>query len=459
MLPINPKIFKAYDIRGVYGQDFDNELAYLLGLAFVELRKKDDDYNPNKKLSIAVGCDMRLSSPLLKENLIRGLITAGADVYDLDLASTPTLYFAVGNNGYDGGIIVSASHNPKEWNGFKLVRAKGVPVSGETGIEFLKEKILENRFIPTAALGKITPITDTLIKEIDYSFRKIDASQIKPFTIVADAANSMGAVYLEKIFERLTKCKLYKLNFDLDGTFPAHEADPLKEENLIQLKKTIIEKKADLGIATDGDGDRIFFVDNRGEIINPAIIRGLLSKIFLEEKMGAKIGYDVRPGKITYDLIKENGGVPIITRVGHSLIKEQMIKEGIYFAGESSGHFYLNTSVGCFEYPTIMILKLLLEFSKFEEPISEHLKQYQKYFSSGEINREVKDKNKIFEKIKKSFPDAQINTLDGVSITYPNFWFNVRGSNTEEKVRLNLEANSKDIMEEKTKEVLNLIEN
>jgi phosphomannomutase len=340
-----------------------------------------------------------------------------------------------------------------------LVRTKGRPVSGETGIEFLREKILENRFIPASTPGKVIPVTDTLVKEIDYSFRKIDISKIKPFTIVADAANSMGAIYLEQIFLRLNKCKLIKLNFDLDGTFPAHEADPLKEENLIELKESVLKNKADLGIATDGDGDRIFFVDDKGDVINPAILRGLLSKIFLQEKNGAKIGYDVRPGKITADLITENGGVPIITRVGHSLIKEQMIKEDIYFAGESSGHFYLNTSIGCFEYPTIMILKLLYEFSQINEPISEYLKQYQRYFGSGEINREVKDKNIIFEKIKNTFSDAQINTLDGVSVTYPDFWFNVRGSNTEEKVRLNLEAISNELMLEKTAAVLALIEN
>lgn len=458
MLTINPKIFKAYDIRGVYGKDFNNELGYLLGQAFVELRKQDDDYIEGKKLKIAVARDMRISSPMLKENLIRGLSDAGADVYDLDLASTPTLYFAVGKNNYDGGIIVSASHNPKEWNGFKMVRSKGGPVSGETGIQFLKEKVLENRFMLSDTPGTVNLISTCLDEEIDFSFSKVDSSTIKPFRVVADAANSMGALYLDKLFSKLPNCELIKLNFELDGTFPAHEADPLKEENVADLRRSVVEQKADLGIASDGDGDRVFFVDDKGETVDPAILRALLSKIFLKDVPGSKIGYDVRPGKITPDLILENGGIPVVTRVGHSLIKEQMIKEGIYFAGESSGHFYLNTEMGCFEYPCIMILKLLAYFSETGPSVSQYLDQYKKYYGSGEINRVVKDKDRVFKKIEETFSDGEINKLDGISVNYTDYWFNVRGSNTEEKVRLNLEAISNELVETKTKEILKLIE-
>ncbi len=458
MLPINAKIFKAYDIRGIYGEDFDNELAFLLGQAFVALREQDSDYNPQVQLEIAVACDMRLSSPLLKDNLIRGLITAGAKVIDLGMVATPTFYFAVGKNNYAGGIIVSASHNPKEWNGFKMVRRGGRPVSGETGIEFLKEKILENKFMPKKQVGQVVTLENTLDEEINFALSQVDLKKIKSLKIVADAANSMGATYLTKLFSHLPQCQLTPLNFNLDGTFPAHEADPLKEENLTQLKHSILNNRADLGIATDGDGDRIFFIDNQGETIPPAIIRGLLAKLFLQDKPGAKIGYDVRPGKITIDLIKEAGGIPVVTRVGHSLIKEQMLKEDLFFAGESSGHFYLNTKYGCFEYPSIMILKLLVEFSEIQEPIGQYVNKYKKYYSSGEINREVDNKETVFEKIKKSFSDGEINTLDGVSVTYPNYWFNVRGSNTEEKVRLNLEAIDETTMKNKTAEILKIIE-
>lgn len=456
MLPINLEIFKAYDIRGIYGQDFDNEMAYLLGLAFVELRKKDSDYKPGAKLQIAVGRDMRLSSPALKDNLIRGLVDAGADTIDLGLVATPTFYFAVAYYKYNGGIMISASHNPKEWNGFKMVRAGGAPVSGETGIEFIKEQIKTNHFIPAAEKGQILFNDSALKDELDYTWSLIDKTKIKNLKIVADSANGMGSTYLEPILKAVPG-EAIPLNFKLDGNFPAHEADPLKEENLEQLKNEIIKKKADFGISTDGDGDRVFFVDNIGETINPAIIRGLLAQSFLTDKPGAKIGYDVRPGKITPDLITAAGGIPVITRVGHSLIKEQMIKENIYFAGESSGHFYFNSAIGCFEFPSLMILKLLIIFSASDLKISEQIKPYKKYFLSGEINREVQDKNSVFASLEKEYSAGDINKLDGVTITYPDFWFNVRGSNTEDKIRLNLEAVSQEIMEKKRDEVLELI--
>ncbi len=456
MLPINPKIFKAYDIRGIYGQDYDNELGYLLGLAYIALRKNDPDYSDDKPLQIVVARDMRLSSPALKENLIRGLTAGGAQVIDIGTVSTPTFYFAVAKYNYDGGIIVSASHNPKEWNGFKIVRSRGMAVSGETGMEFLKEKILENRFIPAETPGTVTTREGLIEEEVEYALQHVDIKKIKPLKIVIDPANSMGATYLEKLFA-VTPGLVFKLNFDLDGTFPAHEADPLKEENLVQLKNAVLAQRADLGIATDGDGDRIFFIDNNGRVINPAIIRGLLAQLFLKEKPGAKIGYDVRPGKITADLIKESGGQPVITRVGHSLIKEQMLKDDIYFAGESSGHFYLKTEFGCFEYPLIMILKLLESFSKLDQSISEFISPYEKYFASGEINRTVEDKEMIIEIIEEKYRDGEINKLDGISVAYNNFWFNVRGSNTENTIRLNLEAVDQKTMEQKRDEILELI--
>lgn len=456
MLTINPEVFKAYDIRGIYGQDFDGELAYRLGLAFVELRREDGDLDANKKMQVAVAADMRLSSPSLKEALVNGLLDAGADVIDLGLAATPTFYFAVGKYNYDGGIMVSASHNPKEWNGFKVVRKKGAPVSGETGITTLKEKIIANNFPLASQRGNLTVRNNILDDELEYTWSLVNKSSLRNFKIVADTANGMGALYLEKLFQDLPGEKIL-LNFSLDGTFPAHEADPLKEENLAELQKTVIERGADLGIATDGDGDRVFFVDNEGKIINQAIIRGLLAKAFLEITPGSKIGYDVRPGQITADLILENGGEPIITRVGHSLIKEQMIKENIFFAGESSGHFYFNSQLGCFEFPSLMILKLLEIFSSSSKLIHEQIKPHQKYFLSGEINRQVADKEAVFGRLKEKYFDGKINNLDGITITYPDFWFNVRGSNTEAKIRLNLEATSQKIMEQKRDEILKLI--
>ena len=456
MLNINPKIFKAYDIRGLYGEDFSNDFAYQLGLAFVALRKNDADFPPDKKLRVAVAADMRLSSPALKKKLLAGLIAGGVEAVDLGEIATPSLYFAVGHYNYDGGIMVSASHNPKEWNGFKIVRSNGLPVSGQNGLEWLRDKILENKLKPAVTPGKVSANSEVLKDELTYAFSLVDKQKIKAFKIVADAANSMGATYLKPLFTDLS-AQLIPLNFELDGNFPAHEADPLKEENMRQLSAAVIKEGADLGIATDGDGDRVFFVDNQGKTIDPAIIRGLLSQIFLKDKPGSKIGYDARPGKITKDMIEEAGGQAVITRVGHSLIKGQMLKEGLYFAGESSGHFFLQGEAGCFEYPPLMILKLLEHFSGLEKDLASYLKVYKKYFHSGEINRVVADSGEIFKKLASKYQDGKISYLDGISVEYPDFWFNVRASNTEAKVRLNLEAINEELMKTKRDEVLALI--
>lgn len=452
-----PEIFKAYDIRGIYGQDFDDNLAYKLGRAYVELRKKDSDYiKSDKRMQIVVGRDMRLSSESIKSSLIEGLLDAGADVVDVNLVSTPSFYFAVANYNYDGGLMISASHNPKEWNGFKVVRAKARPISGDSGLQELLKLVQANKFQPNNGRGELHVLENTLEEEIQHDLKYADIKQIKPLKIVVDTANGMGSLYTEKLFN-LIPPKLIPLNFELDGSFPAHEADPIKEENNKQIKEVILKEKADLGIAIDGDGDRVFFFDNKGQTINQSIIRGLLAKLFLKDRPTSKIGYDIRPGKITEDLIVENGGKPVVTKVGHALIKEQMLQENIYFAGESSGHFYLNAEIGCFEMPPIMILKILQELSQQSSDASTYIQQFNKYHLSGEINSEVRDKKTVLEKLEKKYADGKINKLDGLSITYPNFWFNVRGSNTENKLRLNLEAIKPDIMKAKTEEVLKII--
>ncbi|NCD00660.1 phosphomannomutase/phosphoglucomutase [bacterium] len=453
----NEKIFKAYDIRGVYEEDFNDDFAYYLGLSYAKLRKEE---TKKENLNIVVAKDMRLSSDSLHTNLINGLLDSGVNVIDIGLNSTPTFYFAVASLNYDGGIIVSASHNPAKWNGFKIVRERALPIGEETGLEILKKYINDKNLIKekTQKKGTITENKNVLAEEIDYSLKFIDVNKIKKLRVVIDAANAMGSVYCKNLFKKLP-VELIKLNFDLDGNFPNHEADPLKEENLKQLQEKVIKEKADLGIALDGDGDRVFFMDEKGEVINQSIVRGLLAKIFLQDKPGSKIAYDIRPGKITEDLIIENGGIPVLSRVGHSLIKDQSVKEGVYFAGESSGHFFLNMDIGCFEVPMIVILKLLVEFSQQEKKISEYIKPFKKYFLSGEINSQVEDKEKVLKNIQEKYNDGKINLLDGVSVAYPDFWFNVRASNTEEKIRLNLEAVSENIMKEKTEEVLNIIKN
>jgi len=461
-MPTNPTIFKAYDIRGIYGADLDERTAFNLGIAFSEMRKKELN---KENVTVVVARDMRLSSPQLATSLINGLEANGATVVNIGLASTPTFYFAVADGNYDGGIIVSASHNPAPYNGFKVVRHRSIPVSGETGMMTLRDEVLKLENENTIDVAKTTPEKteeeNVLADQIMHDLTFADIEKINPFKIVADPANSMGAQYLEAVFDHLP-CTLVKMNWELDGSFPNHEADPLKDENLADLQKRVLDEKADFGIATDGDGDRVFFVDNEGELISQAIIRGLLAKIFLAEKPGTKVCYDIRPGRITRDLIEENGGTPILTRVGHSLIKEQTVKEGAYFAGENSGHFFLNLEIGCFEVPVIVILKLLEYFSTEinagrAATIADIIRPYKKYFHSGEINSTVADKDAVIAALIEKYADGELNKLDGITIEYPDFWFNVRGSNTEPKLRLNLEARTKEIMEAKRDEVLGII--
>jgi len=453
-MKINPKIFKAYDIRGIYGQDFDDEAAYEIGLAYSQMRKKE--LQKEEELKIVVGYDMRLSSPTLKEKLMQGLVDGGMEVIDIGLASTPTFYFAVAHYGYDGGVLVSASHNPKEYNGFKLVREKASPIGENTGMHDLRDLVMGGKIEKAFKAGTIISKEGVLADQVAHDLKFADVSKIKKMKIAIDPANAMGILYFDELFKYVPG-ELVKMNWELDGTFPAHEADPLKPENMEALCENIKEAGADLGIATDGDGDRIFFADNKGERLDPGITRAILCKLFLREKPGSKIAYDIRPGKITPDTIVENGGFPIVTRVGHSLIKEQTVREGAYFAGESSGHFFLNMEEGCYEIPLIVTLKILEELSQSGMSFSEYIEPYKKYFHSGEINSEVADIQEKIKEIKKKYADGKQNDMDGISIEYPDWWFNVRPSNTEPVLRLNLEARTEELMKEKRDEVLGMI--
>lgn len=446
-------IFKAYDIRGIYPEQLDEQTIHRIGKAYADILidelAKDD-------ISIVVGQDMRTSSPDLAASIIRGITEQGVDVVDIGLASTPTFYYAVTNLGLDGGMQVSASHNPKEYNGVKIVGRKALPVGYDSGIELIEHKVQNNEFKPASQKGNVTRREGILESEIEFSLQHADLAKIGPLKVVADPANAMGAPYLAGLFKRLPG-ELIQMNFDLDGTFPVHEADPFKDENIRDLKKRVLEEKADLGIATDGDGDRIFFIDEKGQLVEPAILRGLMAKIVLREHPGATICYDIRPGKITRDMIVENGGQPSVTKVGHTLIKAQAIKEKAAFAGESSGHFFFNTEIGMFEMPMIVMLKLFEEICTSGKKLSEIVEPLKKYFHSGEINSTVEDKEAKLKELAAIFKDGKISWLDGVTVEYDEFWFNVRPSNTEPLLRLNLEAVSREAMEKRTAQVLKII--
>ncbi len=453
---INQAVFKAYDIRGVYPSDINEDFAYKLGFAFADLRQKEEG---REDLTILVSRDMRISSPALHKSLIKGLSESGANVIDIGLASTPTMYFASAFYKCDGGIQVSASHNPKDDNGFKIVRSHGIPVSEDTGMYILRDMVVNNPIVKSNKPGGITQkanVLDDLYKS-QVKQLNIDIGKIKPFKIVIDAGNSMGALDTTKIFEKLP-CEIIKLNFELDGTFPAHQPDPLVDANLLPTIEAVKNNKADLGIVPDGDGDRYFFVDNEGNIIRQEILRGIMAQIALSEHPGATVGYDIRPGKITLDMILEAGGKPLVTRVGHSLIKEAMIKNGAIFGGESSGHYFYKFSYGTFEAPFAFVLKFLQHVSAQNKPVAEIVKPLKKYFHSGEINSLVTDKVGKIKELAEKYKEAKnISFLDGVTIEYDDFWFNVRPSNTENKLRLNLEAVDQSTMELKRDEVLNLI--
>lgn len=464
-------IFKAYDIRGIADTEVTPVLAETLGGVFAQFLS--DELNVERPLTLVVGRDMRLSSPELHAALVRGIIGAGAHVLDVGLVSTPTFYFAVTHLGADGGIVISASHNPKEYNGFKLTRRNAVPVSGETGMYRIRDMCADviarkpapdsdpgkqsNTVIPDApgdpeSSKSIEKIDGILKTETDWVLSQTDISKLPKLKIVADAANAMGAQYLNALFEKIP-CELVRMNFELDGTFPSHEADPLKDENVRDVQERIVAEGAGFGIATDGDGDRIFFFDETGARVEPSIVRALLAENILREHPGAKVCYDIRPGRITPERIAAAGGVPVVTRVGHSLIKEHAIREGAKFAGESSGHMFFWYRDGFFEIPMLAIVKILEEIARAGKKVSEMATPYRKYTHSGEINFVVRDTKAVLDALADKYNDACLSWLDGLTIEYPDWWANVRASNTEPKVRLAVEAVNRDVMEARVREI------
>jgi phosphomannomutase len=450
------KIFKAYDIRGVYPHEIDNDGAYRIAKGYATYLI---GLNPKaKKLQVVVGKDMRLSSPDLAERVMAGLLDSGIDVIDIGLSSTPVFYFAVSEGDYDGGLQVSASHNPSEYNGIKIVRKKSYPVSLDDGLDIIRDLAISDEFKCLENKAIITKDDSVLQRQVDYSLKFDNFNDLKPLKIVADPANSMGALDLSALFDNLP-CKLEKMNFKLDGTFPSHQADPFQESNIVDLKKEVVNTKADLGIATDGDGDRIFFIDEKGELIDPSILRGLLAKIILRNNKNGKIGYDIRPGRITRDMILENGGIPFVTRVGHSIIKAISIKKGAVFSGESSGHFFIKTKHGFFETPLLVALYIMREISIEGKKISEIIAPFKKYSHSGEINFLVDNKGRVMSEFEKKFRIGAKNVdhLDGITIEHDQYWMNVRPSNTESLLRLNLEAINKKVMEAKRDEISDFI--
>ncbi len=444
---MNPKIFKAYDIRGIYPEEIDEEAAYKIGAAFaVFIKKASSKENPQ----IVVGRDNRKSSDSLFNALSRGLIEQGVNVVDIGLSATPTLYFSVANYNYDGGINITSSHNPKQYNGFKLVREKAIPLSGDSGIEEIKELAMSNDFSKVEKLGEI-------IKK-DTSNDYIAINKIKDsfdIRMIVDTANSVSGILVPKMLDQINLVHIFS---ELDGDFPNHEPDPLKKENIEKLQKKVVEDGADLGVAFDGDGDRVFFINELGETISSDKILALVSSIVLKENSNNKIIYDVRCSNIVKETIKDLKGEAIISKVGHSFIKSLMNEKDIIFGAEYSGHYYLKQGDSYYESPYFVVFKIIEEMKKTGKKLSQLINPFKKYYHSGEINFKADNKEKIIEKVKERYINGQLLIIDGLRIDFDDWWLSIRASNTEPILRLIVEAKTRELMEEKLKEIETIIQ-
>lgn len=435
-------IFKAYDIRGIYGKDLTDEIAYKIGRAFVT-------FTGCKK--VVVARDIRPHSEPLFTAFSKALTDAGTDVIDLGHASTPMSYFANGTLGADGGVMITASHNPAEWNGFKLCRAQAVPISGATGIQDIERIVNEGSFSPVASQpGTVTPYD--ILPEYAKHVAQFAHVQ-RPVHVAIDFANGMGIWEVRTLKGLITWDGLFETP---DGRFPNHEANPLHADTLKDLQAKVKAGSYAFGVAYDGDADRAGFTDEKGDIIPMDLITALVAQDVLAARKGV-IFYDLRSSRVVKEVIEAAGGKPMMSRVGHAFIKQQMRENDALFAGELSGHYYFKDNFTA-ESSAMAILSLANIVSKSDKPLSALIAPLRKYFASGELNTRVsRDPQAILAEIKAKYADGHVFELDGVSVEYADWWFNVRCSNTEPLVRLNLEADTRAVMEAKRDEVLAII--
>lgn len=446
---IDSKIFKAYDIRGVYPDQIDEDLAYKIGQAYCRVVSPDRP--------VVVGMDVRIHSGILKDALIRGIIDTGVDVIDIDLVSTEMLYFVVGNYGYAGGIQVTASHNSAEYNGFKMTRAEASPISSDTGIFEIRDLIIQEKEVLQAERKGSVIKKDVLSDFAHFVLKFVDKERIRGSRIAYNPSFGFQGVVLEEVN------RVGGLNFDLvglnhipDGTFPKGQPDPFQKKNRSEFMDFVKKSKADIGVAWDADGDRVFFCTSEGKFIEPYYINAILIKYILKKNGGGKIIYDPRYTWALIDAAKEGGGEAILERVGHSFIKARMKKEDAIFSGESSGHVYFKD----FWYADSGIIPLLIVLEMISSVALEELLEplTNKYFISGEINMKIDDKKRIFEELKMRYSDAEFSEFDGLSIEYDNWRASIRTSNTEPLLRINVEGKSREIVEEKKGEIIEVIE-
>lgn len=434
------EIFKAYDIRGIYPVDLNEEMAEKIGRAFVHFLGAE---------KVIVGRDMRPHSIPLFKAMAKGMTEQGANVIDLGLCSTPMSYHANGHLGADGSIMITASHNPAEWNGFKLCREDAIPISGASGIQDIKKIVEDESWSTSETVGSVSQYDIALIYG---EFLRKHAKMDRKLKVVVDYANAMGSYEIAAIEDMFEIVPLYK---ELDGTFPNHEANPLKLDTLDDLCAKVKEVGADFGAGFDGDADRCGFVDDQGEIIPMDLFTALIAQDVLS-KGPETILYDLRSSRAVKECIEENGGTAIMSRVGHAFIKAQMRENDAIFAGELSGHYYFreNYTTESQGLAFIMLANLICKTGK---QVNELVKPLRKYSASGEINSKVPDVAPILAELKETYTDGHMFELDGVSVEYPNWWFNVRASNTEPLLRLIVEADDQATMEAKCDELLAII--
>jgi phosphomannomutase len=446
-------IFKAYDIRGIYGTEIDETMARRIGLAFQHVLDGEDRAVSN---TVVVGRDMRSHSEGLARALIDGLTAAGLDVTDVGLVTTPMNYFAVGHLGAAGGIQVTASHNPARYNGFKLSRHGARPVSGDHGIALMEEKVAAGDLPEAASRGRVSQadVTEDYRRHVLGHLERPEGGEPRRLKVVADAANGMGTLY-RPLLEAMN-IELLPLYFELDGSFPNHEANPLKEENLRDAEAMVEREGADLGVAFDGDADRSAFIDETGRAIGSDLITALIGGELLERHPGSAVLYDLRSSRALAEYVREKGGEPIRERVGHSFMKATLRKHDGVFGGELAGHYYFRDNFYA-DSSILAVVEILNLLRKTGKPLSELVAPLRRYAKSPEINFEVEDKQGKIEELARRFADGEIDDLDGITVQYPNWWFNVRPSNTEPYLRLVLEADTPEELERRRGELVAIL--
>jgi phosphomannomutase len=438
------RIFKAYDVRGVVPDELDASIARRIGAAFAVWTNLP---------AILLGRDSRISSPELAAAITEGATSVGVNVVDLGLASTDLVYFASGSLDLPA-VMLTASHNPKNYNGLKFCMPGARPVGEDSGLREIRA-IVERGDVPPAATRGSVSQRDLLAPYTEHVLSFVDVAAMRPMTVAVDTANGMGGLVVPAVMARLP-VTLHHLYAELDGTFPNHPADPLDPENQKDLKAAVLEHHADVGLAFDGDADRVFLVDEKAEDVSGSLLTALVARAMLRQEPGAKIVHNLICSWIVPESIRAEGGVPIRTRVGHSFIKQVMAETGAIFGGEHSGHYYFRNNYRA-DSGLIAAVVAMGELSSAGEPLSDVLAPFRKYFDSGEINSRIDDPKAKVEQIAAALVDGRQDRLDGLTVEYPDWWFNVRPSNTEPLLRLNVEATTAELLARKTAMMLDLI--